>query len=347
LLYREFPQFLGAGQICEIGYTSNNKSPISAKREKNNQHYRKSQFMKTWKQFNGSAVGITPSTLKYVCILSVLALAIPSAKCADTINQAGTSGTTYTGNDNAVASSLPANPGRDISSATIANDANNLYITLNLDPSANIASGGSYNYIIGITTGNPSAGGDTSANATTHGNAYGRAISFDSGFGGMTDFIGFYGAGGSGTTGSPFTSFGFNDYVFGTPGSTNTAGAWKKIETVASGEPISAQPGYSTPSSITLTVPMSDFAANLALTPGTTFDFDIYSTGTSGNQTAYDSLANPGPTQTGTYNGTAQYNATILDQYTIAQVPEPSVTSLVVIGLGCILGWRRRQPATV
>jgi hypothetical protein len=86
---------------------------------------------------------------------------------------------------------------------------------------------------------------------------------------------------------------------------------------------------------------MSDFAANLSLTPGTTFDFDVYSTGTSGNQTAYDSLAFQGPIQTGTFNGTAQYNGTVLDSYTIA-VPEPSTLALAGLG-GLVLVLRRRE----
>jgi len=64
------------------------------------------------------------------------------------------------------------------------------------------------------------------ANATTHGNPYGRAISIDSSLGGMTDWIGIFGAGGSGSGTSPYTSFGFNDYVFGTPTSTSPAGKW-------------------------------------------------------------------------------------------------------------------------
>ena len=272
--------------------------------------------MKIGKPFKGFAVG-----------LGALGFAVYSATCG-TINQTGGSYTDTQGD--AVASSLPANPARDIYSATIANDAVNLYITLNLNPTASISTV-NFNYGIGITTGNPSAGGDASA-ATDHGNPYSRAISIDSSFGGMTDWIGIFGAGGSGSTSSPFTSFGYNDYVYGTPGSTNTPGAWTKIHTVASGEPMAAQGGNTGFSSITLTVPMSDFASNLPLTPGTTFDFDIYSTGTSASQTAYDSLADSSPTQTGTYNGTAQYNGIVLDSYTIQTVPEP--TTLALAGLG-------------
>jgi hypothetical protein len=291
-------------------------NPLACPSKKTETH-KIGKLIKIGKRFKGFAAG-----------LGVLGFAVSSATCG-TVFQTGSSGTTYT--DQLGDQQGSANLLRDISSTTIANDANNLYITLNLNPGANIATGGAFNYIIGITTGNPSAGGDTSAN-TTHGNAYGRAISFDSSFGGMTDFIGVFGAGGSGSTGSPYTSYGFNDYVFGTPGSTTPAGVWTKIETVSSGEPIAAQPGYTTPSSISLTIPMSDFSANLALTPGTTFDFDIASTGTSGNQTAYDSLAFQGPIQSGTFSSTAQFNETILDQYTIAAVPEP--TTLALAGLG-------------
>lgn len=282
--------------------------------------------MKIGKPFKGFAVG-----------LGVLGFAVYSAMCGDTINQTGTSGRTYNGLDEGQGS---ANLLRDINFATIANDANNLYITLGINPAGNLATGGSFNYVMGITSGNPSAGGDTSANATTHGNAYGRAISFDSGFGGMMDFIGVFGAGGSGSAGSPFTSYGFNDYVFGTPGSSAPAGVWTKIETVSSGEPLSDQPSTSIPNQITITVPLSDFATGFALTPGTTFDFDIDVTGTSGNQTAYGSLADTSLVQPGVpagsgsapYSSTYQFNETILDQYTIAEVPEP--TTLALAGLG-------------
>lgn len=276
-----------------------------------------------------------------ICVLGVLGFAVSAA--VGSIYQTASPYTDTLGD--AVASSLPANPLRDISSATITNDATNLYITLNLNPAANLATGGSFNYGIGITTGSPTAGGDTSA-ATDHGNPYGRAISIDSSLGGMTDWIGFFGAGATGANGSaahPFTSFGFNDYVYGTPGSSATAGVWTKIDTVSSGEPISVQGSNTTDSSIALTVPMADFATNLALTAGTTIDFDIYSTGTSGNQTAYDSLADQSPTQTGTYNGTAQYNGTVLDSYTIAAVPEPATLALGAIGCLGLLKRRGRS----
>jgi PEP-CTERM motif len=273
--------------------------------------------------------------------LAVLGMGAYSASCG-TIFQSGGAGTTYT--DQLGDQQGSANLLRDLSSATFSNDANNLYITLDINPGGNLATGGNFNYIIGITTGNPNAGGDTSANSTTHGNAYNRAISFDSSFGGMTDFIGVFGAGGSGSVASPFTSYGFNDYVFGTPGSSTAAGVWTKINTVASGEPLSDQPSTSIPNSITLTVPLSDFAANLALTPGVSFDFDICSTGTTAGQTAYDSLAVQGPIQSGTYSATYQYNATVLDQYTITAVPEPSILAMAgLAGLTGILFRRQRQ----
>ena len=236
---------------------------------------------------------------------------------------------------------------RDIWSATVSNDATNLYFTINLNPAANLASGGAFNYGIGITTGSPTAGGDTSANATTHGNAYDRAISIDgTTFGGMTDWIGIFGAGGSGSTSSPYTSYGFNDYVFGTPGSTEPAGKWTNIKNITSGEPMSTQVGGTTPSSVTITVPMADFSSNLPLTTGTTFDFDIYSTGTSAGQTAYDSLADQSPTNgpgAGGGSATAQYNGTVLDSYTIAApVPEPATLGLISCG-GLLLLKRRSK----
>lgn len=245
------------------------------------------------------------------------------------------------------------NGGRDIVAATVSNDLTNLYITLELNPTtttnasgtetpANIATSG-YNYAIGLTTG-AGAGGDYYhyTSGTDLGNPYGRSISFDSSLGGMTDFIGIYGAGGSGTVASPYTSYAFNDYVFGTPSdTTTTANAWTKINVGTTGQPISATGGDANDNTISLTIPLSDFAANLTFTPGNTIYLDMFTTGSSGNQTAYDSLADQSPTQTpASYSATAQYNALTLDSYVI-QVPEPA--SIGVLGCGALLLGRRRS----
>ncbi len=262
--------------------------------------------------------------------LGVTLFAVYSATCG-TIFQSGGSGTTYT--DVTGDGQGSSNKGRDISYATIANDANNLYITIALNPAGNIETQGNFNYVMAITSGNPSAGGDTSASAD-FGNPWSRAISIDSSFGGMTDWIGAYGAGGSGSASSPFTSFGFNDWVY-------SSGAWTQVENVASGQPISMQPSTSTPNQFTLTVPLSDLS-NLNLTPGSTFDFDIDSTGTSAGQTAYDSLVVQGPIQA-TFSSTAQFNATVLDQYTITAVPEPTALALAGLSASSLMLFRRQR----
>jgi hypothetical protein len=283
--------------------------------------------MKIMKCLRDLAVGTAVSTRNHLCLLGVMCFAVYPAAAL----------TTYTDTHGDQQGS--ANGARDIWSATFNNDADFLYITLNFNSAATIPTV-NFNYGIGITTGNPSAGGDTSANATTHGNPYSRAISIDSSLGGMTDWIGLFGAGGSGTVGSPFTSFGFNDYVFGTPGSAEPAGVWTKINTVSSGQPLTA-------TSISIAVPMIDFASNLPLTPGATFYFDIYSTGTSAGQTAYDSLANPNPNQSGTFSATAQYNGTLVYNYTIVAVPEPTPLALLGIGATSLIFHRRCVAATL
>jgi hypothetical protein len=246
------------------------------------------------------------------------------------------------------------NGGRDIVGATITNDATNLYITIELNPTtttnasgtetpASIATSG-YNYCIGITSG-PGAGGDTST-SSDHGNKYGRMISIDPSMGGTTDWIGIFGYGtgtSPGSTTNPYTSYGFNDYVYGTPSDTvDPAGVWTTKENVASGEPMSMLGGDTNYNAVTITIPMADFANNLSLTLGSTFDFDIYTTGGSGNQTAYDSLADQSPTQTPlSYNATAQYNGTVLDSYTI--VPEPASACILAMGGIALAASRKRK----
>jgi hypothetical protein len=276
--------------------------------------------MKPWK-----------TTKLLVIALGVVSVATYSASSA-TIFQSGGSGTIYT--DTLGDGQGSANLLRDLSSVTISNDTVNLYITLGISPTGNLATGGNFNYGIGITTGNPAAGGDTGANATTHGNPYNRAISIDSSFGGMTDWIGVFGAGGSGSTSSPFTSYGYNDYAWNTNGTSLT---WSKINQLSSGQPLN-----SASNAVTITVALSDFASNLSLTPGTTFDFDVYSTGTSAGQTAYDSLAFQGNIQA-TFSATAQYNGTVLDSYTVTAVPEPTALALAGFGGFFLMFVRRRR----
>src|SRR5579863_1472180 len=201
--------------------------------------------MKTRKLVEAFAIG-----------LGVMGLAAYSATYADSISVTGTSGTTYPGNNTGQGS---ANKGREIYSATIANDANNLYITLALNPTGNIQTQGAFDYLMAITSGDPSAGGDTDANTNTLGNAYHRAISIDSGFGGMTDMIGLFGAGGAGSVASPYTSYGFNDWNF-------SGGSWTQINSYATGGAI-VNGVSNNPTSISFTVPLSDFP-NLNLTGG-------------------------------------------------------------------------------
>lgn len=223
------------------------------------------------------------------------------------------------------------NKARDIWSATIDNDASNFIITINLDPGATLGTV-NFNYGVGITTG-PGANGDLSTNPATHGNPYNRALSIDSSLGGMTDWIGMFPAGGSGTVTSPFTSYGFNDYTW-----SSATGLWTKINTVASGQPMATQAGQTGLSSITVTVPFANFA-NLDLSVGQTVKFDIYSTGTAAGQTAYDSLAFSDPTN-GSNSATLQYNGLTLLSYTI-QTPVPEPTALA--GLTPLLLTLRRR----
>jgi hypothetical protein len=222
------------------------------------------------------------------------------------------------------------NPARDIQSVVVSNDSSNLIFTINLNPASTLGTV-SFDYGIGITTGS-GANGDLGTDATYHGNPYKRTISIASSQGGMTDWVGLFPAGGSGNTTSPWTSYGFNDYVW-----NNSTSSWgSAVDTVSSRQPMTTQNSQTGLSSITVTVPMADLS-NLNLTAGSSFLFDVYSTGTSAGQTAYDSLADPSPTN-GTNSATTQYDGTLLDTYTI-QVPEPGCLGFALIALAA----RRRK----
>lgn len=254
-----------------------------------------------------------------VAVLPALALAAPMVYTDTTGDQVGST-----------------NKARDIWSASIDNDASNFIITINLDPGANLATS-NFNFGVGITSG-PGANGDTSANATTHGNPYHRTISIDSSLGGMTDWIGLFpdtANGAAGTATNPFTAYKFNEYTW-----SSTTSAWTAGPASTTSFPLAAQTGGTTASVISVVVPLADFP-NLTLTPGSVINFDIYSTGTSAGQTAYDSLQFAGPTNS-TNSATTQFNNTVLLSYTIQAVPEPGAFCAVLPAL-LLLGRARRR----
>jgi hypothetical protein len=92
-------------------------------------------------------------------------------------------------------------------------------------------------------------------------------------------------------------------------------------------------------SSVTLTLQF----AGLGLAPGSTFLFDVYTSGGGGTDGAVDALANPGQTIA---NWSDYYNSgQMVDTYTLSQVPEPG--TLALLGLSGLLlagrGFRRNR----
>jgi hypothetical protein len=189
----------------------------------------------------------------------------------------------------------------DIASVEVTDNSTSLFFTINLN--ASISNPNDWgNYMIGIDIG---AGGDT---ATPVGNPWNRPISM--GAAGMDFWLGSWVNSGGGSQLWSYT------------------GSWNNLS--SAGVTIGAQ-------SVTITAPL----ASLGLSPGSTFNFDVYSSGADGNPGAVDSLSNPD--QTISDWGNAYANGPV-SQYTITAVPEPSAFAL--IGLGAIMlsrGWLRRQ----
>jgi hypothetical protein len=90
-------------------------------------------------------------------------------------------------------------------------------------------------------------------------------------------------------------------------------------------------------SSLTLTVKLAD----MGLSPGNTFNFDVYTSGGGGGDSAVDSLANPAQSIA---NWGDAYNSVLQDTYTVAAIPEPSTFALVALGglVALRRGLRRR-----
>jgi len=201
----------------------------------------------------------------------------------------------------ATGENFDGNPHMDISSVEITNTLTNITFKINLNGS--IANPTDWGkYLVGIDTN--SATGDT---GNPVGNPWGRNIRMSAG---MDAFIGSWVDGGGGAQPWTFTS------------------SW-------------TQNGQVTPvlgtNSTTITVPL----ASLGLTPGQTINFDVYSSGGNGGDSANDALGLA--TQTINDWQVPYDSGSNVRSYTVA-VPEPTTLGLAGIA-GLSLLMRRRRIA--
>jgi hypothetical protein len=188
----------------------------------------------------------------------------------------------------------------DISSVEVTNDATNITFKVNLVGDIIATNWGKY--MVGI---NSVAGGDTA------GNGWGRPISMSAG---MDYWIGSWADSGGGVEDRRWNG-----------------SAWvldhASYDAV---NPLTA-PALAT-NSTTLTIPL----AYLGLSPGNSFQFDVYSAGGGGSDSANDASANPLQSTSG-WSG--PYNSVVVSSYTV--VPEPATLGLA--GLVCVGMMLRRR----
>jgi hypothetical protein len=191
----------------------------------------------------------------------------------------------------------------DISSVEVNSTATDLIFKINLTGDPIATDWGKY--MIGFDT---VAGGDTTGNGWT------RPISMSSG---MDYWVGSWADWGNGAEVWKYT------------------GSWAVQSSTGGANPDNILFNKDTSS---VTVQFS--FAGLGLAPGSTFYFDVYTSGGGGTDGAIDALANPAQTIA---NWGDSYNTANPFQYTIP-VPEPTSLALLGIGASILLGryFRRR-----
>jgi hypothetical protein len=130
------------------------------------------------------------------------------------------------------------------------------------------------------------------------------------------------------------------DYWFGSwTDSGNGAEAWKYTGSWTLLNATYGTPGALTISKDTSSVTLTYDLASLGLSVGNSFNFDVYTSGGGGGDSAVDSLANPSQSIS---DWPGPYSSTLTVSYTV--VPEPSTLALVALGGLMLLGrvFRRR-----
>ena len=198
------------------------------------------------------------------------------------------------------------NPGEthlDVSSVDVTNDATNIVFRIGLVGSPTAPNWGKY--MIGI---------DSVDGAGAATNGWGRPISMS----GMDYWVGSW---------VDTTPPGAEIWTF----SNN---AWAKAATTyGEGVPLAAP--VTGANSVTITLPL----APLGLEPGESFDFDVYTSGGGGGDSAIDASSNPA--RAATDWGVAYASGNNVSTYTVV-VPEPASLGVLALAAGALLTRRRR-----
>jgi hypothetical protein len=189
----------------------------------------------------------------------------------------------------------------DITSVEVTSTASDLIFKVNLVGDPTVTDWGKY--MIGLDT---APGGDPA------GNGWGRPIGMVNGANGMDYWVGSWADWGNGAE------------------IRNWTGVWN-LQSATGG----ANPDNLTFAKDSSSVTIQFKYAGLGLAPGSTFFFDVYTSGGGGTDGAIDALANP--TQT-IANWSDYYNSDgRVDSYTIP-VPEPTSLALLGIGASFVIG---------